>query len=38
MKTSAPAATKEVARFFKEKKVNDTLVDTSKLYDASFLK
>jgi NitT/TauT family transport system substrate-binding protein len=37
---SGPAedATKEVALFFKEKKVNETLVDVSKLYDASFLK
>jgi NitT/TauT family transport system substrate-binding protein len=37
MTASAPKATKEVAKFFKDKKVNDTLVDTSKLYDASFL-
>jgi NitT/TauT family transport system substrate-binding protein len=34
----AAAATAQVATFFKEKKVNDTLVDTGKLYDASFLK
>ena len=34
----AAAATAQVATFFKEKKVNDTLVDVGKLYDASFLK
>jgi hypothetical protein len=34
----AAAATAQVARFFKDKKVNDTVVDVSKLYDASFLK
>ena len=28
----------QVAKFFKDKKVNDTLVDVSKLYDPSFLK
>ena len=28
----------QVAKFFKDKKVNETLVDVSKLYDASFLK
>jgi NitT/TauT family transport system substrate-binding protein len=37
MSKGAPEATKQVAKFFKDKKVNDTLVDTSKLYDASFL-
>jgi NitT/TauT family transport system substrate-binding protein len=37
---SGPAAkaTAPVAKFFKDKKVNDTLVDVSTLYDASFLK
>jgi NitT/TauT family transport system substrate-binding protein len=35
---TAAAASKEVAQFFKDKKVNDTLVDVSKLYDASYLK
>ena len=34
----AAAATAVVAKFFKDKKVNDTLVDVSKLYDPSFLK
>ena len=34
----AAEATAQVAKFFKDKKVNDTLVDVSKLYDASFLK
>jgi NitT/TauT family transport system substrate-binding protein len=34
----AAAATAQVATFFKEKKVNETLVDVGKLYDASFLK
>jgi NitT/TauT family transport system substrate-binding protein len=34
----AAAATAQVAKFFKDKKVNDTLVDVSKLYDPSFLK
>jgi NitT/TauT family transport system substrate-binding protein len=33
----AAAASAQVAKFFKEKKVNETLVDTNKLYDASFL-
>jgi NitT/TauT family transport system substrate-binding protein len=33
----AVEATQQVAKFFKEKKVNETLVDTSNLYDASFL-
>jgi ABC-type nitrate/sulfonate/bicarbonate transport system substrate-binding protein len=31
-------ASKQVAKFFKDKKVNDTLVDTSTLFDASYLK
>jgi NitT/TauT family transport system substrate-binding protein len=35
---SAAKASKEVAQFFKDKKISDTLVDTTKLYDASFLK
>jgi NitT/TauT family transport system substrate-binding protein len=37
---SGPAAkaTAQVAKFFKDKKVNDTLVDVNALYDASFLK
>lgn len=35
---AAAAASREVAKFFKDKKVNDTLVDVSKLYDASYLK
>ena len=34
----AATATAQVARFFKDKKVNDTLVDVSKMYDASYLK
>jgi NitT/TauT family transport system substrate-binding protein len=34
----AAEATKEVAKFFKDKKVNDTLVDVGGLYDSSFLK
>jgi hypothetical protein len=34
----APKASAVLAKFFKDKKVNDTLVDTSGLYDASFLK
>ena len=34
----AATATAVVAKFFKDKKVNDTLVDVSKLYDPSFLK
>jgi NitT/TauT family transport system substrate-binding protein len=34
----AAKASLQVARFFKEKKVNDTLVDVNALYDASFLK
>jgi NitT/TauT family transport system substrate-binding protein len=37
MTGAAVDTTKQVAKFFKEKKVNDTLVDTSHLYDASFL-
>jgi NitT/TauT family transport system substrate-binding protein len=31
-------ATRVVAKFFKDQKVNDTLVDVNALYDASFLK
>jgi len=38
MNGPATDATAQVAKFFKEKKVNETLVDVSKLYDASFLK
>ena len=34
----AAAATKQVAQFFKDHKVNDTLVDTSTLFDAQYLK
>jgi NitT/TauT family transport system substrate-binding protein len=34
----AAEASKQVAQFFKDKKVNDTLVDTSALFDASYLK
>ncbi|HEX4336050.1 MAG TPA: aliphatic sulfonate ABC transporter substrate-binding protein [Polyangiaceae bacterium] len=34
----AADATKAVSKFFKDHKVNDTLVDTSSIYDASFLK
>jgi NitT/TauT family transport system substrate-binding protein len=34
----AAEATKQVAKFFKDQKVNDTLVDVSSLYDPSFLK
>jgi NitT/TauT family transport system substrate-binding protein len=34
----AAEATKQVAQFFKAQKINDTLVDTSKLFDASYLK
>jgi NitT/TauT family transport system substrate-binding protein len=34
----AAEATKVVAKFFKDHKVNDTVVDTSNVYDASFLK
>jgi NitT/TauT family transport system substrate-binding protein len=34
----AADASKQVAQFFKDHKVNDTLVDTSTLYDASYLK
>jgi len=34
----APTASLQVAKFFKDKKVNETLVDVSKLYDPSFLK
>jgi hypothetical protein len=37
---SGPAieATKVVAKFFKDQKVNDTLVDVGALYDSTFLK
>jgi NitT/TauT family transport system substrate-binding protein len=38
MNGPAAKATAQVAQFFKDKKVNDTLVDVSKMYDASFLK
>jgi NitT/TauT family transport system substrate-binding protein len=34
----AAKASAQVSRFFKDKKVNDTLVDVSGMYDASFLK
>ena len=34
----AAEATAQVAKFFKDKKVNDTLVDVGTLYDASYLK
>jgi NitT/TauT family transport system substrate-binding protein len=34
----AAKASAQVAKFFKDKKVNDTLVDVNTLYDASFLK
>jgi NitT/TauT family transport system substrate-binding protein len=34
----AAQASLQVAKFFKDKKVNETLVDVSGLYDASFLK
>jgi NitT/TauT family transport system substrate-binding protein len=34
----AASATAQVAQFFKDKKVNETLVDVSHLYDPSFLK
>jgi NitT/TauT family transport system substrate-binding protein len=34
----AAKASAQVAQFFKDKKVNETLVDTTSLYDASFLK
>jgi len=34
----AAEASKQVAQFFKDHKVNDTLVDTGKLFDASYLK
>ena len=34
----APDASKQVATFFKDHGVDDTLVDTSTLYDASYLK
>ncbi len=35
---AAAKASKEVAQFFKDKKISDTLVDVTKLYDASYLK
>jgi hypothetical protein len=38
MSGPAATATAQVAKFFKEKKVNETLVDVSKLYDPSYLK
>jgi len=34
----AAEASKQVAEFFKKKKVNDTLVDVGRLFDSSFLK
>jgi NitT/TauT family transport system substrate-binding protein len=34
----AAEAAKQVAKFFKDQKVNDTLVDTSTLFDVSYLK
>jgi NitT/TauT family transport system substrate-binding protein len=34
----AAEASRQVAQFFKDKKVNETLVDTSTLFDASYLK
>jgi NitT/TauT family transport system substrate-binding protein len=34
----APSASAQVAKFFKDKKVNETLVDVTHLYDPSFLK
>ena len=34
----APKASAQVAKFFKDQKVNETLVDVTKLYDPSFLK
>jgi NitT/TauT family transport system substrate-binding protein len=34
----APEASKQVAKFFKDHGVDDTLVDTATLYDASYLK
>lgn len=37
-KTTAASSAKELAQFFKDAKVNDTLVDTSMLYDMSYLK
>jgi NitT/TauT family transport system substrate-binding protein len=38
MSGPAAKASAQVAKFFKDKKVNDTLVDVTTLYDASFLK
>ena len=38
VKTTAASSAKDLAKFFKEVKVNDTLVDTSDLYDMSYLK
>jgi NitT/TauT family transport system substrate-binding protein len=37
-KTTAATSAKELAQFFKDVKVDDTVVDTSKLYDMSYLK
>ena len=34
----AAEASKQVAKFFKDQRVNDTLVDTTTLFDASYLK
>lgn len=34
----AAEATKQVAKFFKDQKVNDTIVDVTNMYDPSFLK
>ena len=38
VKTTAASSAKDLAMFFKEVKVNETLVDTSDLYDLSYLK
>jgi NitT/TauT family transport system substrate-binding protein len=38
MSGPAQEATRVVAKFFKDQKVNDTLVDVNALYDASFVK
>jgi NitT/TauT family transport system substrate-binding protein len=38
MKGPAPKASMQVAKFFKEKKVNDTVVDVNTLFDPAFLK
>jgi len=37
VKTAAASSAKDLAKFFKEVKVNDTVVDTSGLYDLSYL-